>query len=341
MKKILFHTRQAGSASALIPVVNQLKEKGFSVLILCEAESINLWRSSGLNYIETSSFIKDVLDDYSPDFIVTGTSLKVEQDAKYWNWAHVNSIPSLAYVESWVNYKQRFTVTNDFDTLPNIIGVADELIKKRFKEEGLQKNIIKVLPQPRFDDLIKKYSKFNKVKSKKDIVIFTDPLYLGKENVKKIVGYSSNEALNGILASLSYNSIQAEHNVIIKLHPREKESDYNLKQNYKNLVVKFSKEDTYKLMFNASLVLGFTSIVLVDSSFLGIPTISYQPNRKSLVNDITDNKDNLIVVTKKKKLRESINNISQIKVSKKISNKASLEFVDFILNISNKDIYYE
>ena len=105
--------------------------------------------------------------------------------------------------------------------------------------------------------------------------------------------------------------------------------------------MKFSKEDTYKLMFNASLVLGFTSIVLVDSSFLGIPTISYQPNRKSLVNDITDNKDNLIVVTEKKKLRESINNISEIKVSKKISNKASLEFVDFILNILNKDIYYE
>ena len=63
MKKILIHTRQAGSATALIPVANQLKEKNFSVLVICEAESIKPWKSSGLDYIETNSFKKEILDD--------------------------------------------------------------------------------------------------------------------------------------------------------------------------------------------------------------------------------------------------------------------------------------
>ena len=339
MKKILFHTRQAGSASALIPVVNQLKEKGFSVLILCEAESINLWRSSGLNYIETSSFIKDVLDDYSPDFIVTGTSLKVEQDAKYWNWAHVNSIPCLAYLESWVNYKQRFSVLKDFDRLPKTIGVADELILKRLKAEGLTKNIVKIIPHPRFDELLKEYKeKRTSIEKEPIISIFTNPLDITSGNKIDKSRINSQDFLLEIINSLEKvnSKIKLNSKIYIKFHPRENKEDYLHLLKKTNLNIEVTSLNSTEIIHNSKLVIGFNSIVLLDSSFLNIPTIAYQPNKLNAICDITHKRENLIVIKKYNKLEECLKKIIKQKpINKNINtekvNNSNL-FTEFIIS---------
>jgi len=340
MKKILIHTRQAGSASSLIPVVRELKKKGCDFLVLSESHSTGLWNKSEIKNIAIKTFNKDILKNYNPDFILTGTSLKVEEDAKYWNWAHVNSIPSLAYVESWVNYKQRFTVKDDFDRLPNTIGVADELIEKRLQEEGLKKNIIKVLPQPRFDDLIKRY--LNKSKQESNhITIFTNPSYIGKGNKEDNVGYNSQDYLAQLINCLKRINDKKiiSSKIYIKFHPRESVKEYakidfkDLKK--KGLDIDVSNSDSTSLIFNSTLVIGFTSIVLLDSSILGIPTVSYQPSKLKIFSDITYKRKNLKVIKVYNQLENCLKNIiekNQINEKVKMNNQASFEFGNFIMN---------
>ena len=339
MKKILIHTRQAGSASSFIPVVRELKQIGCNCLVLSEGHSIDLWNNSEIENCEIDTFNEDILDDFSPDFILTGTSLKVAEDAKYWNWAELNSIPSLAYLDSRVNYKERFSVDNLFDRVPNIIGVADELIKKRLKEEGLRKNIIKVLPQPRFDDLIRE--SLNKTdQASKHITIFTNPSYIGEGSEEDNVGYNSQDSLTQIINCFKRinNKKKLTSKIYIKFHPRESIKMYpkidiqDLKKKGLNIDVSNSNS----LIFSSNLVVGFTSIVLLDSAVLGIPTVSYQPSKLNIVSDITAQRKNLRVIHDIKIMESYLenmirNNYSKKKVLKR--KKAGGKFAKFILGL--------
>tara|TARA_B110000008_G_C16978094_1_gene566979 strand:- start:5016 stop:6044 length:1029 start_codon:yes stop_codon:yes gene_type:complete len=340
MKKVLIHTRQAGSASSFIPVVRELSNMGCDFLVLSESYSTDLWNKSEIKTTVIKTFNKDILNSYNPDFILTGTSLKVEEDAKYWNWAYLNSIPSLAYIESRVNYKQRFTVYNDFDRLPNIIGVADELIKKRLKEEGFRKNIIKVLPQPRFDELIKGY--LNKShQASKHITIFTNPSCIGEGSEEDNVGYNSQDSLIQIINCLKRinDKKKITSKIYLKLHPRESIENYtkiDFQDLKKGLDIDLSKSDSNSLIFNSCLVIGFISIVLLDSSILGIPTVSYQPSKLKKNSDITYQRNNLRVIKDIKSMESFLESI----IGKNLSNekgimtkKAGYNFANFIVDL--------
>jgi len=62
----------------------------------------------------------------SYDFLITGTSLEAKDDAQWWAWARSKKIPSIAYVDQWINYEERFSK----EVLPDFIFVTDETAKK-------------------------------------------------------------------------------------------------------------------------------------------------------------------------------------------------------------------
>jgi glycosyltransferase involved in cell wall biosynthesis len=59
------------------------------------------------------------------------------------------------------------------------------------------------------------------------------------------------------------------------------------------------------LAANAVLVVGMTSLLLYEAAIIGVPVLSYQPNR-NLVSDVTDGRPGIFVVTKPDELDDAI-----------------------------------
>ena len=105
-------------------------------------------------------------------------------------------------------------------------------------------------------------------------------------------------------------------------------------------IIEFFKEwfgsDSNTLIFNSTLVIGFTSIVLLDSSILGIPTVSYQPRKLKISSDITNQRKNLSVIKDIKTMESCLENIigkNQSHEKVIMRNKAGYNFANFIVDL--------
>ena len=153
---MIFFARQAGSARALSPVIRRLLEMGVpsaSLCVLASAQAAEVWRRDGLLTAEVASLgearsYMDALD--GPRALVTGTSIQAEEDGAYWRWARERDIPSLAYVDSWVNYAERF---GGFRHLPDEIAVIDEPAREGLVSLGAPPDRVHLVGNPAFDAL--------------------------------------------------------------------------------------------------------------------------------------------------------------------------------------------
>ena len=75
---------------------------------------------------------------------------QAEDDGAYWRWAREREIPSLAYVDSWVNYAERF---GGFRHLPDEIAVIDEPAREGLVSLGAPPDRVHLVGNPAFDAL--------------------------------------------------------------------------------------------------------------------------------------------------------------------------------------------
>lgn len=298
IKRILLVTRQAGSVAAFEPILGCLEENKWAYDILAFGKSRVEWKKLGRNFDSNKIPTINDLKDYS--LVLTGTSEKVKKDAYFWKLAKGKGVPSVAFVDSWVNYSERFTVKNNFDRTPDYIGLIDDLMYSRMIEKGAPVEKLVVLGNPRFDSILQKYTSYsNKISNTNsiNIIFFTDPVTGTKADNDE---YGSKTVVKSVLKQILSQSKHSNRKITItiKPHPRESSDDYKdliENVNQKGLVT-ISNETPLKLMRKADIVMGMNTILLIDSSLLGIPTYSFQPGRNEATNDITDGR-NIHVIT--------------------------------------------
>lgn len=299
-KKLLMVTRQAGSVAAFEPLIQPLQTQDWKCDILAFDNSEKEWRKSGYNL--ASKRIGNLNDKLPYNLLLTGTSSYVKEDAYFWDLAIKNAVPSIAFVDSWVNYSKRFTVLNKFDKTPDYIGLIDQFMYERMTESGAPVHKLVVLGHPRFDTALRKYLKYQeKVVDNSIFTIVFFTYTVSSDGSADVIGYNTDEVVSFVLNQLSIHSETSRNKVklIFKPHPRENVLSYQeltagMDHEFFNAMV--SDEDPYTLMSEADVVIGLNTILLVDSSKMGIPTFSFQPGRKIRRNDITD-RMNIHVIT--------------------------------------------
>ena len=156
--------------------------------------------------------------------VISSTGWATKNELKIIDFCRKNKINVCAYLDHWVNYKQRF-ILNKKLILPNEIWVSDTLAYTIAKETFQKKLKIKKIKNYYFDKA-KKYFKLKKKTSnnnkKKNILYLCEPI---DDHYKKNFFYNEKDCLNLFFKKL--NNFKNINRITFRPHPYEKNSKYN------------------------------------------------------------------------------------------------------------------
>lgn len=315
--------RQMGTLHALLPLISHMRSQlseplllGWDQLIPKEtADSFGL-----LLFNDVNRFLE--LAPARTSFLLTGTSEKSEEDSKLWQWAFENNIPSFAFVDQWSNIAIRF---KNAVRAPDHILVLDGWCAEEVKKLNLSSKV-HITGTPLWDDLS---TVIRKTKSDKcEAVFVTEPVsVMPLEEHIALHGYQDLDSLKWAIVALEQWQAHTGKKCIlkIKLHPRDTEQRIKdwLENQKPQVEIQISNEDKQTTLRTADYVFGDRSMLLVEASLIGIPVVSFQPNRKS-VSPATD-RDGIEVVTKQtdiltamKRALHNTSHLPAVKASEKI-----------------------
>ena len=288
-KCVLVVARDAGAASALAPVVRELLAHGplqpqivayGKALAVFEAMSLPVFAFPEEPELEE---IDEFLDASDAVAVLTGTSMRAELDGRFWAAAHAAGIPSVAVLDHWTNYAERFTVSAPFDRLPAVIAVMDEVAKRALVERGCPADRLRVTGHPRFDALPVAITPDLRARARRElgcgadrrvIVFASEPQtrYYGNRHGYTEVGVAS--VLLDATAAVAPDAL-----VVFKLHPLEDVAGLWSEVRRRGIpeVRVLRSYPILELAAASDVFSGMTSIVLLDAAVLGVPTLSVRP----------------------------------------------------------------
>ena len=185
-KKILVACNDPGGTMACLPVIKHLiSGENIFTSIYAGGSAQNILSSENIifnTFPKNCIFKKDlwkienILNKEKPDLVFSSTSFgKVIDNAILFS-AIKKKIKTLALLDQWCNYSQRFQVyspNRNHEDLPDFIGVMDSFAKTEMVKEGFPPERLIITGHPYFDSIImQKRSLSAKEKSnfKKDLV---------------------------------------------------------------------------------------------------------------------------------------------------------------------------
>ena len=195
--------------------------------------------------------------------VICGTGWQSNLEKKAIKYCLLNNIKVVAYLDHWINYKERFLLNNKY-YFPNEIWVGDKYAKKIAKKE-LKKQNIKLKLNPYFQDLKKIFSsKINRrlISKKKNILYLSEPIKNHvKKNSSKKTYYNEYNCLDFFLKNI--NKICKKWSLKIRLHPAENTNKYEkfLKTNVNNIKIG-NKSSLFEDILNSDLVVGCNTMAM-------------------------------------------------------------------------------
>jgi hypothetical protein len=295
-RSIAVMARDAGAAAALAPVARELIERGDRVSIVAHgkaATAFELRRLPVLAFPGAPSHeqIEGLLVRHRTDVLLTGTSMKAAADRAWWDAARAHGIANLALVDHWSNLSERFSHREDFDSLPDVIAVMDHNTVEALVAAGCPADRIRVTGQPYFDNLAHSSILARRPDARRDlgvenarvvIVFASEPqarYYGSGPDDPRWLGYTEHDVLD--LVSDAAREVTPDALLIVKLHPLEDDeafvdlADHGIAGGPEIRILR--AYPTSDLIAAADAVVGMTSIFLLESATLGVPTVSVRP----------------------------------------------------------------
>lgn len=233
------------------------------------------------------------------DFILSGTSIEKNDDAKFFAWAREKGIPSFAFIDQWVNFPQRFVTEH----LPDHILVVDRVAAAECLEQVAGSYEVHAAGSPALTTLGNFWKSHTRRPEKANHIYFaSEPSSLagGDREYFETHGINDLTAFEYLIKHIENNQSE-KWKVSILLHPIDKADRWQpLLQkltSLKNAVIDFTKISKDEVLEKADWIAGMRSFLLLESGLLGIPTLSLQINRLT-ESGLTDEKKFIRVATK-------------------------------------------
>lgn len=304
---IMVVARQAGTAHAFASLIEEFGKTGITVRTYAFLQAHTVFGSHGID-----SLLIDRFEDFAgintqaPSLLLTGTSECAAKDNLFWEWARDRCVPTLAFVDSWVSYWQRFSDTSKgpqkFNCTPGLIGVIDRFMYDRMIENGCPEDLLVITGNPAFDRLHGYVSAqrqgIRSAYGDHYILFIGEPHNrdLFGDDEKAVRGYTEAEVLE--LTAKALDSMQGLGGVLLyRPHPRGCSAEVaSIITQRRDIIMDTCDFDTRDMVSCASGIVGMTSMPLFEASIMGVPAISIQPNKKTSF-DIIDHCSKIPIVT--------------------------------------------
>jgi len=306
MKSVLAVAHDPGGAAALKPVLVTLHaRRDRRLVILAQSHAVFAFADAGLTvtdcgreslpFDQLCEWAVSQLRRYAPDLLITGTSGKASLERAFIRASRRVGIQCLTVLDSWTNYPHRFLEPDENQLvesfLPDIIAVMDEFAASEMVAAGFPDEVLRVTGQPALDEILS-WSRLPEARESRQvvrqryqlapetpIVVFVSQpiaeMYPPGSTTYR--GYTEFDVLADILHELSLLSPLPFF--LVKTHPKAKPAKFaHLLARSAFPVTLAEGIATEELIQAANLVIGMTSIVLMQSVLLGKNILSYQPN---------------------------------------------------------------
>ena len=298
-RKVLAVCNHPGGARVVLPVIESFLEKWpeifFDVVLTKNSFPIfNLpirYARKTIVDEELSPENYKKLDLHQYAFILAGTSISGNLEKSYVRRAREQGVPGFSVLDHWCEYNVRFQYTvGHLNAVPDTIFVPDGIARQDLLDLGIPERRIIISGHPAFDVAEKAAQDFSEkkrsrvlqrlaLKDELDNVLFVSEPVDSDHGIKNL-NYSEFSLLERICRTLAQLEKEIRPPLVIKLHPREDSSKYDsVLKAYNTLKIISVKDeiDRFDLMLSAKLVLGISSLLLLEAAIIGLPVYCVIP----------------------------------------------------------------
>lgn len=307
--KVFVVASDPGSANALMPVIAACCRNGHEVYGVVSGSAATMfgkqWQEiKKIDDAVSKEKILNIWKDNKPHIVLAGAGAYNLLEHSVRVAAAKAKIPCIAILDYWTNYFERFRRLEGKQwsySLPDRICVLDEIVCNEMLAEGFTSEQIVVTGQPYFEYI----SNWKETLSIEDVKCFRNRFV--KDEMQILIGFCSEPIVEDMdvihgenLCYTQYNTIEKiayilerlakskkRHiHLIIRPHPREDEAKLNTILREIKTTPMFSYEiskigTSLEFIVSCDLVIGMTSMVLIEASFMSHPVLSVQLNLKS------------------------------------------------------------
>jgi hypothetical protein len=297
----------AGGAASLVPVIRRLLAgKTCRVTPLAYLQAVQVLNDAGVGCHAlpddlTEDAAGKLLRDESADLLLSATSVNpLGHEKKFIAAARRLLIPSLAVLDFWSNYRDRFSdAQGQLAFKPDLVAVMDERARQDLLAEGFDSKRLVVTGQPALDGLNEWKSRFTStrrnalrhhmgVSGTTRLVAFLsqaiEAFYGSDIRAAGHLGYTEQRVFRAVYEAL--NRIAERHDlkivVAFRRHPREAaEWIDSFVSDGKARLVATGNSEPRALLVSADLVVGMNTVLLIEACYLGCITVSVQPGLRT------------------------------------------------------------
>ncbi|OGJ60204.1 hypothetical protein A2635_05550 [Candidatus Peribacteria bacterium RIFCSPHIGHO2_01_FULL_51_9] len=264
--KVLFAAHDAGGANAIAPVVLALKERGIEVIGIASGPAADIFAKRGI----TTGAEKEFAGEAEVYLFGTSAGETIEKQVFL---SVKDRMPSIAVLDYWSNYAERFSRQDrDLTYMPDRICVMDDIARAEMLAQEFLPERIVVTGNPHFDHFADEIT--HDRENRKRLLFVSQPLS-DMARLPGYVAYPFDEftVLSDIVAALGGTPV--DYQLAIRLHPKEQGEKYKKMLNER--VVLAQESTLEQALSGAGLIIGMHSLVLLQAAAAGKSVISYEP----------------------------------------------------------------
>jgi len=310
--RVLVAAQEAGSANALVPVIDQLAAREGVALEFCACdEAAVIFSRHRVPYRAVESFrdgrqepvamIARVLRECAPDVLLLGASWGPAIEKVLLALIEGGAIPSLAVFDNWSHYRERFTDPRSGATrFPTTIVVPDARAFAFAIADGVPKSALTVTGQPYLDALASElhqpglYAHGQRLRGEwlatarrdgpgsRAVVLFASEAFsqFNAPTSAHYYGFTELDALDGLIDAV--DSIERSGGprieLVVKLHPKQRGLAASLDELAARRPMRIVSETSpWACLLASDAVVGMSSMLLLESALAGKPAISFRP----------------------------------------------------------------
>jgi hypothetical protein len=296
MTSCLFVANNPGSVQVAFPVARTLHARGVRTKMYLTGHGVDLCEASGVSFeILDSSYslakIADLLEQEQPGVLVAGSSVRtsylgsIENDFR--EVAARRGIFSTSILDCWTSYRDRFSADEGglLDRLPDLIFAMDDHAREGMISCGIPQERIVTVGSVYLDSLADISVNLNRIEpallkaelslppEAKVVTFISEPLSVDYPD--SAAPYDEFAVVFDLIKlKEASGDLGTAFHLCLKPHPREVACKFD---RFASECLVAPEMDKFRLLRASDLVVGMTSMLLVEAYLLNVPTISYQP----------------------------------------------------------------